>query len=120
MNSIESIKTWYGELRTQKGNTVIIRDAQLPSAPTGRMYLYNADRDAIIEYDEAIVDSKLFPLDKDKQKQAEADFGQAWLAAKELFLQLHGKGMPADKQPPEPEVGNINTADDPILDTEDQ
>lgn len=91
MNSIESIKTWYGELRTQKGNTIIIHDDQLPSARTGRMYLYNADRDAIIEYDKAIVDPKLFPLDKDQQKKAEADFGQAWLTTKELFLQAHGK-----------------------------
>jgi hypothetical protein len=119
MNSIESIKSWYGELRTQKGNTIIIRDDQLPSARTGRMYLYNADRDAIIEYDKAIVDPKLFPLDKDQQKKAEADFGLAWLVAKELFLQAHGKGMPADKQAPEPDVGNINPADDAILEKED-
>jgi len=119
MNSIESVKTWYGELRTQKGNTIIIRDDQLPSAPTGRMYLYNATRDAIIEYDETIVGPKLFPLDKDQQIKAEADFGQTWLAAKELFLQLHGKGMPADTQPPEPEVTKINPADDLILDKED-
>jgi len=119
MNRIESIETWYGELRTQKGNTIIIRDDQLPLARTGRMYLYNTERDAIIEYDEAIVGPKLFALDKDKLEKAEADFGQAWLAAKEQFMQLHGKGMPADNQPPEPEVGNINPADDLILDTDD-
>lgn len=119
MNSIEDSKAWYGELRTQKGNTIVIKDDQLPVARSGRMYLYNTDRDAIVEYDEAIVGPKLFPADKAQQKQAEADYGQAWLVAKELFLQAHGKGMPADQQAPEPEVPNINPADDSILDTED-
>ena len=119
MNSIESIKTWYGELRTQKGNTILIRDDHLPRAPSGRMYLYNTERDEVIEYDEVIVGPKLFSLDKDEQKKAEADYGQAWLAARERFLQAHGIETPASIQVPEPNVENINPDDDTILEKED-
>ena len=118
MDSIESIETWYGELRTQKGNTIIIRDDQLPAARTGRMYLYNTDRDAVIEYDETIVGPKIFELSQDEQKQAEVDYGQSWQVAREVFMHLHGKG-PAPPPPPEPVVGNINPDEDAILEKED-
>jgi hypothetical protein len=116
MNSIDNIETWYGELRTHKGNTVIIRDNLLPvSARAGRVYLYNTDRNAIIEYDETIVKPKLFPLEKEAQKKAEKTYGRAWLVARQLFLQAHGKDTPVPP-PPELKLGNINIDDDPILD----
>jgi len=117
MDSIDGIETWYGELRTQKGNTIIIRDDQLPTAPSGRTYLYNVDRDAVIEYDETIVGPKIFELSKDEQKVAEADYGQSWQAARVLFMHAHGKG-PAPEPPPEPVVENINPDDDAILEAE--
>lgn len=118
MNSIEDIKAWYGELRTQKGNTIVIRDDHLPVARTGRIYLYNTERDAVIEYDETIVAPKLFPLDKAAQKKAESDYSQAWLDARELFLQAHSKGTPVEPQPVQT-VENINPDDDMILEKED-
>jgi len=117
MDNMNNVETRYAELRTQKGNTIIIHDDQLPAARPGRMYLYNTDRDAVIEYDETIVGPKIFELSEDEQKKAEADYSQAWQAARELFMQAHGKG-PATPPPPEPEVENINPDDDSILEAE--
>lgn len=117
MDSIDSVETWYGELRTKKGNTVIIRDDELPAAPTGRTYLYNVERDAVIEYDESIVGPKIFELNKDEKKEAEASYASAWQSARERFMLAHGKG-PAEPPPPEPVVENINPDDDAILEAE--
>jgi len=90
MNSInKNIETWYGELRTQRGKTIIIRDGQLPAANKGRIYLYNSERDAIIEYDEAIVTPKLFPLSDEDQARAEAEYDKAWHAVQKKFIKSH-------------------------------
>ena len=32
---------WYGELRTARGNAIVIHDKQFPEAKAGRIYLYN-------------------------------------------------------------------------------
>lgn len=117
MDSIDDVETWYGELRTKKGNTIIIRDDHLPTAPSGRTYLYNVDRDAVIEYDESIVGPKIFELSKDEKKEAETNYGQAWQTARKLFMLAHGKG-PAEPPPPEPIIENINPDDDPILEAD--
>ena len=65
---------WYGLLKTKKLETVVIRDAGLPKAEHGKVYLYNTERDAIIEYVEDIVKSKLRDLSPDEQKQAKKLF----------------------------------------------
>lgn len=82
---------WYGELRATKGNTIVIRDDQLPEANKGRIYLYNTDRDAIIQYDEAIVCPKLFALDDEQKKAAEAKYNASWEAARKQLIRAHGK-----------------------------
>jgi len=103
MSSIEKLGTWYGELRTQKANITVIRDSRLPTANKGRIYLYNCDRDAIIEYDETIVTPKLFPLSKDAEKRAKSEHDKAWQVAQKKFLRAHGvhSSLPADKEVPE-------------------
>jgi hypothetical protein len=82
---------WYGELRASKGNTIVIRDSELPAASKGRIYLYNTTREIIIEYDESIVSSKLFPLDDNQKQQAEIEFKQGWEAARKQLLGKSGR-----------------------------
>jgi hypothetical protein len=82
---------WYGELRASKGNTIVIRDDQLPEANKGRVYLYNTDRDAIIQYDETIVCEKLFPLDEAAQKEAESKFKSSWEAARKQLVRSQAR-----------------------------
>ncbi|AUD59022.1 hypothetical protein AYJ58_05745 [Shewanella sp. Pdp11] len=82
-------QVWYGELRTSKGNAIVVHDNQLPDASPGRIYLYNTDRDAIIEYVEDIVKVNLYDLDEAALKAAEAKFGGAWKAARSQFMVKH-------------------------------
>ncbi|OUR64525.1 hypothetical protein A9Q79_04270 [Methylophaga sp. 42_25_T18] len=90
MNSInKNVETWYGELRTQRGNAIIIRDAQLPAANKGRIYLYNSERNAIIEYDESIVTSKLFPLSEEDEELAKAEYDKPWHEVQKKFIRSH-------------------------------
>ncbi|MCE9687604.1 hypothetical protein LZP73_15560 [Shewanella sp. AS16] len=80
---------WFGELRTSKGNTIVVHDNQLPDAATGRIYLYNTDRDTIVEYVEDIVKVNLYDLDEAGVKAAEAKFGAAWKEARAQFMAKH-------------------------------
>ncbi len=90
MSRSNNAAVWY-ELRTQRGNTIIMKDDELPLATKGRVYLYNTDRDAIIEYDSSIVSSKLFALDDTNQADAHKKFGSAWQEARKQLLKKHGK-----------------------------
>jgi len=92
---------WYGELRTKRGNTIIIKDDELPPATQGRIYLYNTEREAMIEYDAVIVADKLFELDDEQTKQAEKQFKSSWEAAKKRLTKANGKGSEENEDKPE-------------------
>lgn len=111
---------WYGELRTSRGNTVIIYDKQFPEASVGRVYFYNTTRDAIIEYAEEIVRPNLHELTGAELATAETNYSVAWELAREAFMEKHSgwveannpKAVNVAKKPkPEPE---------PIMETEDE
>jgi hypothetical protein len=101
MASAEQASTWY-ELRTKRGNTIVLRDTELPAANKGRIYLFNTDRGAIVEYDETIVSDKLFPISEQQQEQAESEFGKTWKEQRFQFLKAHGKRSPITPDEPEP------------------
>ncbi|NRD72420.1 hypothetical protein HQQ94_04000 [Shewanella sp. VB17] len=86
-----TVKTpiWYGELRTARGNAIVIHDKQFPDASAGRIYLYNTERDSIIEYAEEIVQNNLHDLDKESKKAAENTYGAAWDFARKEFMDKH-------------------------------
>jgi len=111
---------WYGELRALKGNIIIIRDEQLPEAEHGRIYLYNTERDAIVQYDEAIVAPKLFPLDAKQRKAAEARFKESWQKTSDQFMRSHRKFAVAEtaKVGKKLEEGLFQDDDDDVLDDE--
>ena len=65
---------WYGELRSTRGNTIVIRDSKLSPPAQGRIYLYNTERQAIVQYDEKIVSDKLFELDSEQKNKLKSNF----------------------------------------------
>ncbi len=83
--------TWYGEIQSTKGKIIVIRDSELPPANKGRMYLYNVDRDAIIEYDEAIVSPKLVELSEEEKQHVQAKHQKSWEAARKQLIRTHTK-----------------------------
>ncbi|RYV00992.1 hypothetical protein SOPP22_19595 [Shewanella sp. OPT22] len=88
MNSMTKLKVWYGELRTSRGNSIVIHDQALPEATPGRIYLYNSNRHAIIEYVKDIVESNLYDLDDTSLKQAQKNYAAAWKDARIEFLNV--------------------------------
>ncbi|MGI2258916.1 hypothetical protein [Shewanella sp. GXUN23E] len=97
-------QVWIGELRTSRGNTVVIHDNQLPDASSGRIYLYNTDRKAIVEYVEEIVRPNLHELDEAAIKAAESAFSADWKRVRAEFLGKRpkvdelGENAPAPKK----------------------
>lgn len=131
MYDISKKEIWYGELRTERGNTVLIYDGQFPEASAGRIYFYNTVRDQIIEYAEDIVKVNLHDLDDEAIKAAKKEFGKAWEAARSAFMEKHDgwveannpKSVPVKKAKPvaEPivELDSETSSDiDPELETE--
>ena len=97
---------WYGELRTARGNAIVIYDKQFPEASAGRIYLYNAQRDSIIEYAEEIVRNNLHDLDSASVKKAEETYGTAWSCARSEFMSKHEGWVEANSSTPRPLVKN--------------
>lgn len=111
----DNSRAWY-ELQTKRGNTLVLQDTILPAANEGRIYLFNADRKAIVEYDKAIVSEKLVLLDDDQQQQADSDFGSDWQSASHAFLKAHGKHSPASQASASLSDESDSTTDDSFED----
>ncbi|MFQ6372666.1 hypothetical protein [Shewanella sp. YIC-542] len=125
-------QVWYGELRTSRGNAIVIHDNQLPEASAGRIYLYNTQRKAIVEYVEDIVKPNLHELSDEQLKTAESEFGGAWKTARAEFMQKHADRInlanikdtaPARKAKPVPQLddedGDSDVIDDNFEDDSD-
>ncbi|QDE32764.1 MULTISPECIES: hypothetical protein [Shewanella] len=120
---------WFGELRTSKGNTIVVHDNQLPDASPGRIFLYNTIRNTIVEYVEDIVKVNLHDLDDEQTKAAKAEYSGAWEAARAEFMLKHQSRIDLSKVPdtapprkakPVPEPDDIvDTDDDDIPELDD-
>lgn len=106
-------QVWIGELRTARGTSIVIRDNQLPEASSGRIYLYNAQRNAIVEYVEDIVMPNLHDIDEMAIKAAEKQYGANWKETRAAFMGKHqslldldnaSTATPAKKSKAEPEL----------------
>lgn len=130
MSRIDNSAAWF-ELRTQRGNTIVMKDDELPEASKGRIYLFNTERGAIVEYDPTIVSPKLFELDEAAQADAHAQFGSAWQEARKQVMKKHGKHNASNDEEPSAEStetkaeldGDIDLAaneDDDLFDDDDE
>ncbi|UJL42315.1 hypothetical protein KDH10_003476 [Shewanella vesiculosa] len=120
-------QVWFGELRTSKGNTIVVHDNQLPQASPGRIYFYNTIRNTIVEYVEDIVKVNLHDLDDEQTKAAIAEFNDAWKAARAEFMLKHQSRIDLSKVPdtaprkakPVPEPDEVIDSDDDIPEFDD-
>jgi hypothetical protein len=79
-------KRWYGVLETSRGRTPVIHDPGLPEAPKGQVYLYNAEREAIVAYDLAIVSERLRDAEGEELRELKKATGKAFNAARDVFV----------------------------------
>lgn len=109
----------YCELRTAKGNSVVIHDNRILSEQQGRIYLYNTDKNALIQYDESIVSSKLFPLDDDQLAQAIKDHKSEWDAARKQYIREHTKAHQISSDVKQTNIDELLSDDDSNMDDSD-
>ncbi|HBR96323.1 MAG TPA: hypothetical protein DD979_02965 [Gammaproteobacteria bacterium] len=86
MSSVSAKAIWYGMLETLRANSVLLRDDGLPEGSEGRVYLYNVDRDQIVEYVEAIVSTKLRELSQEEIQALGKGIEKQYKAARKAFL----------------------------------
>lgn len=114
-----SKQPWYGELRSRTGTSIMIYDNKLPCPPSGRILLYNADRDRFIEYVEEIVTSKLFELEGDALAEAKKKLKKPWQKAKDIYLREHQSRLVPVSAPKKEARAAVDGSDDSIGNVDD-
>jgi len=115
MSSGDSSGAWF-ELRTKRGNSIIVKDDELPAASKGRIYLFNTVRDTMVEYDPTIVLPKLFELDEAQLTEAKSKYAKAFKEARKMLLKKHGKYAESVNETEQESADDDDT--DESLDTE--
>ncbi len=90
---------WYGKLETSTRFMLVIFDPKLPPAPTGQVYLFNAERGAIVQYMWSVVSERLRDLTAEEQKAAQGQLEQAWKTARRNFLKVNQHLVFAKERP---------------------
>ena len=81
---------WYGRLETTSSKIPVIYDPGLPEPPTGQIYLYNAERDAVLKYVADIVKPLLKNYEASERQQIEKTLRKKWKSARKAFLNEYG------------------------------
>lgn len=114
---------WYGYLQAGHKSSAVLRDERL--ADHDNLYLYNLERDAIVEYKRAIIEPKLRPLTEEEQtlkKALKAGYAKAYKGFTPRHKQIEatplrgGKARAAANDTPYNERFSDLRDDDTILD----
>jgi len=119
MKSSKNSAISYCELRTAKGNSVVIHDNRILSEQQGRIYLYNTTKNTLVQYDESIVSSKLFPLDDEQLAQAVKDYKSEWEAARKQYIREHTKPHQISSDVKQASIDELLSDDDSNMDDTD-
>ncbi|HEY6130976.1 MAG TPA: hypothetical protein VIV27_03110 [Halioglobus sp.] len=76
---------WYGKLKVDSKATPVIFDPQLSPSIKGCIYLYNSERDEIVQYTWNIVQGLLIDVDKTEKNTIKKTCDAKWKAARKKF-----------------------------------
>ena len=76
---------WYGKLTVDSKSTNVVYDPLLTPSIKGCIYLYNEERDAIVQYTWKIVEKLLSDLDKNEKASQRKALDAKWKAARKRF-----------------------------------
>ena len=107
---------WYGRLETRSSDVPVIYDPGLPEPPTGQIYLYNAERDAILKYVADIVKPLLKNYEKSERAQIEKSLRKKWKSARKAFLNEYGNRSIQPRK--RKSASAVSTPTDPELEIE--
>ena len=105
--------TWWGMLESsKKGDSVVVWDAVLPRASTGKVFLFNTLKGSLVEYVEDIVQPKLRELTAAESRDAHHRYDQAWNEIRAQFVEPE----PEDASP---DSGVSGDGDDESVEVDD-
>jgi hypothetical protein len=116
---------WYGKMKIGAKSTPVIFDPQITPSIKGCIYLYNAERDAIVQYTWDIVQKLLADLDKTEKNTLKKSLDAKWKAARKKFTKgrvyafTSGKSEPRPSIPAENDERRWDAADDDSFELED-
>jgi len=117
---------WYGKLKVGAKTTPVVFDPQITPSIKGCIYLYNADRDDIVQYTWDIVQKLLMDLDKTEKNTLKKSLDAKWKAARKKFTKgrvvalTSGKSEPRQASiPVESDERRWDAADDDTFELED-
>ncbi len=78
--------TWYGIIQSGKdGSMIVIWNPVLPKANTGKVFLYNTEKQKLIKYVEEIVQPKLKELTGEELEAARSSYDEGWRKVRGLY-----------------------------------
>ena len=116
---------WYGKMKVDSKSIPVIFDPLITPSIKGCIYLYNAERDAIVQYTWDIVQRLLEDLDKTEKNTIKKDLDAKWKAARRKFTKgrvysfTSGKSEPRIPVPAEADERRWDSADDDSFELED-
>ena len=84
---------WYGKLKIGTKSVPVIYDHRLLPGIKGCIYLYNAERDAIVQYVWDIVKDRLASVENDERKSMKAALDARWRQRRREFTR--GRPLPS-------------------------
>jgi hypothetical protein len=102
--TLDSKVVWYGKLKVGSKETPVLYDPQIVPSIKGCIYLYNSERDAIVQYTWNIVQGLLVDLDKNEKAASKKAIDAKWKAARKKFTkgQLYSLASQQEESTPAP------------------
>jgi hypothetical protein len=116
---------WYGKLKIDSKSTPVVYDPLITPSIKGCIYLYNSDRDAIIQYTWDIVRDLLVDVDKTEKGAIKKSIEAKWKAARKKFTKdkvyalTSQQKEPISAPPPETAARRWDSSEDEGFELED-
>ena len=116
---------WYGKLKLDSKSTPVVYDPLIVPSIKGCIYLYNFDRDAIVQYSWDIVQGLLVDMDKGEKKKKKKAIDSKWKIARKKFTKGQAYAFTSQEKestpvlPPESAARRWDASDDDSFELED-
>jgi hypothetical protein len=87
---------WYGKMKIDNKEIPVVFDPLLVPSIKGCIYLYNLERDSIVQYTWNIVHKLLHDLDKNEKNSVKKDVDPKWKAARKRFTKGQASNLSAE------------------------
>lgn len=125
MLTLDCKVVWYGKLKIDSKATPVIYDPLISPSIKGCIYLYNAERDSIVQYTWSIVQELLVDVDKVEKATIKKSIDAKWKAARKRFTKDKVYAFTSQQKesvpvpPPESAARRWDASDDEGFELED-